>query len=221
MAEAAKKAGYTGIIVTDHNWNGNCNVDKSLPWEQWVRGFCRGYEEAHEWGEKNGLSVFFGYEAGYEGTDFLVYGVDGDWLIAHPEIKDATVPEQHKIIRDAGGMVIHAHPFREEWYIPEVRLFPKDVDGAEGINATHSNPLSLSHNDPEYDTKAIAYIRENGLLMTAGSDVHTTTMFGGGVAFKHKLNSIHDYVAAILADEDRLLTNGVDWYDKNGNKLTK
>lgn len=219
MAAAAKRAGYTGIIVTDHNWNGNCSVDRDLPWSEWVHEFCRGYEDAREWGEQNGLSVFFGYEAGYQGTEFLVYGVDEDWLIAHPEIKDATVPEQHELIRQAGGMVIHAHPFREEWYIPEIRLYPGDVDGVEAVNATHSNSLSQSHNDPDYDARAIAYGGEYKLPMTAGSDVHTSRMFGGGVAFRRKLRSIQDYVAAILSDEDRVLTNGVQWFDKAGNFL--
>ena len=32
MAEACKAAGYTGIIVTDHNWGGNTAVNRYLPW---------------------------------------------------------------------------------------------------------------------------------------------------------------------------------------------
>jgi hypothetical protein len=219
MAEAAKKAGYSGIIVTDHSWYGNCNVDNALPWSDWVSEFCKGYEDAKSWGDKNDLSVFFGYESCYKGTEFLVYGVDGQWLAAHPEIKDATIPEQHALINSAGGMVIHAHPYREEWYIPEIRLFPEDVDGVEGVNATHSSPLSTAHKDPNFNTRAISYAKEHNLPMTAGSDVHTTLMFGGGVAFDHKLNSISDYITAIRTNSDRLLTDGAKWYDKNGNSI--
>ena len=33
MAQACKDAGYTGIIVTNHNWHGNHCIDPSLPWE--------------------------------------------------------------------------------------------------------------------------------------------------------------------------------------------
>ena len=51
--------------------------------------------------------------------------------------------EQYELVHAAGGMVIHAHPYREEDYIPEVRLFPEWVDGVEGINATHSSSISL------------------------------------------------------------------------------
>lgn len=216
VAKAAKDAGYTGIIITDHNWYGNNCIDRKLPWSQWVTEFCKGYEHAKEAGDRIGLDVFFGYEANYRGTEFLIYGVDKEWLIAHPEIKDASISEQYRLIHEAGGMVIQAHPFRKEDYIPEIRLFPDDVDGAEGINATHSSHLSKSHNDPEFDTLAIAYAREHQLPMTAGSDTHSTMLLGGGMAFKRRLASIQDYCHAILSGEDYVLTNGDNWFDKTG-----
>lgn len=219
MAQAAKDAGYTGIIITDHSWYGNSCIDRSLPWEEWIEQFSKGYENAKNKGEQIGLDVFFGYESCYQGTEFLIYGVDKEWLKRHPQIKDASIKEQHHLIRQAGGMVIHAHPFREEAYIPQIRLFPEDVDGVEGINASHSSHLSNSHNDPAFDVRAIAYAKEHGLFMTAGSDVHTTRLFGGGVAFKRKLRSVRDYCQAVLSGEDYLLTNGDQWFDKNGVRL--
>ncbi|MGN1180196.1 MAG: PHP domain-containing protein [Suilimivivens sp.] len=219
MARACKEAGYTGIIITDHNWYGNSCIDRSLPWEQWVEVFCRGYENAKKWGDENGLQVFFGYESCYRGTEFLIYGVDGQWLVDHPEIKDASIEEQYRLIHEAGGMVIQAHPFRKEDYIPEIRLFPEWTDGAEGINATHSCHLSKNHNDPEWDNQAIAYSLQHNLPMTAGSDVHSTLIFGGGVAFKRRLKSIRDYCDAILSGEDYILTNGDEWFDKKGEKI--
>ena len=98
MAKAAKEAGYTGVIITNHNWYGNNCIDSRLPWEAWIEQYSKGYENARQWGSENGLQVFFGYEAGYDGTEFLVYGVDKNWLISHPEIKDASVKEQYRLI---------------------------------------------------------------------------------------------------------------------------
>lgn len=221
MARACKEAGYTGIFVTNHNWYGNHCIDDTLSWEQWVKHYAKGYEEAKAWGDENGLDVFFGYEAGYRGTEFLVYGIDVAWLIEHPEIREATVEEQYRWIHEAGGMVIHAHPFRKEPYIPKIRLFPRYVDGVEGINATHSNPESISHNNPLFDEEAIAYSRMHQLPMTAGSDVHSTHILGGGVAFRRKLRDAVDYCQAIQSHEDYVLTNGVDWYNREGKKLSK
>ena len=219
MAKAYKEAGYTGIIITDHNWGGNCSLKRSKPFTEWVTEFVTGYEQAKEYGDNVGLQVFFGYEAGYQGTEFLIYGVDGNWLKKNPEIQTATVKEQYEMIHDAGGMVIHAHPFREEPYIPEIRLFPEYVDGVEGINATHSNHLSKSHNVKEFDDRAVQYANEHQLPITAGSDMHWIQLFGGGMAFKRKLDSIADYKAALLEGEDYILTNGDSWFDKRGNRL--
>ena len=114
---------------------------------------------------------------------------------------------------------MHALPFREAGYISEIRLFPECVDGVETVNATHSCHLSQSHNNPEFDVRARAYARENHLPMTAGSDIHDTRLLGGGVAFKRKLKSVKDYCNAILTGEDYLLTNGDNWFDKNGSLI--
>lgn len=219
MARAAKAAGYSGVMITDHSWYGNNCIASSLPWDQWIRDFCKGYEDAKGWGDENDFSVFFGYEASYEGTDFLIYGVDKEWLIAHPEIKNASVPEQYRLIHDAGGMVIHAHPCREAEYIKESRFFPEYVDGAEAVNAAHSNSRSTSHNKVIYDKRAIEYAKEYHLRMTAGSDSHNLPLLGGGLAFKRKLDSVEDFCKAILTGEDYIMTNGERWFEKNGMEL--
>ncbi len=219
MARACKEYGYTGIFVTDHNWGGNTRIDRSLPWEQWIDRFCEGYEHAKAEGERIGLDVFFGCETGFAGTEFLLYGIDKLWMKSHPALRTATVEEQYRLVHEAGGLVMHAHPYREEPYIPEIRLFPEWVDGVEGINATHSNSRSMAHKDHAYDVKAVQYARKHGLPMSAGSDIHTVQLLGGGVAFSRRLASARDYVTAILTGEDYVLTDGEAWYDKNGNEL--
>lgn len=115
--------------------------------------------------------------------------------------------------------MVHAHPYREAGYIPDVRLYPRWVDGVEGVNATHSNSKSRAHNDPEFDRRAIAYAGKHGLPLTAGSDAHGTMLFGGGVAFRRRLVSAQDYVQAVLCGEDYVLTNGEVWFDRSGNMI--
>jgi len=218
MAQAAREYGYAGIIVTEHNWGGNTCIPRELPWEQWVDRFTKGYEDALAWGRQHDLDVFWGYEAGYEGTEFLIYGVTPQWMKEHPELREASVEEQYRLVHEAGGMVIHAHPYREEWYIPEIRLFPHAVDGVEGINATHSNSRSKAHNDSAFDARAIAYAREHDLPITAGSDIHNTALYGGGILFHRRLASIQEFIDTIRAG-DYLLTNGEILYDHLGNVI--
>lgn len=208
MARAYAEGGYTGIIVTDHFFYGNTAVDRSFAWREWVERYCLGYEHARVEGEKYGLQVFFGWESGYRGTEFLVYGLDKEWLLSHPEIRDATVEEQYKLVHKEGGIVIHAHPFREASYIEEIRLYPEYVDGVEGINAAHSGRTKMCSGHPEYNDRAEAYAAKHGLPMTAGSDQHTTEMIRGGMVFSRRLADIHDFTRAVLAEEAVRLLDG-------------
>ena len=61
-------------------------------------------------------------------------------------------------------------------------------------------------------------IKEN-LPMTAGSDVHSTVMFGGGMAFKKRLKSSKELCEEILRGTDYILTNGDRYYDHKGNVI--
>ena len=219
MVRAYKEAGYSGVMVTYHNWGGNTTVDPNLPWTQWIDVFFEGYFHAKEEGDKIGFPVYLGYEATHNGGhDFLIYGFDLDWMKRHPEIKTATVPEQLKIFHSVGGMVIQAHPYREASYIKEVVTYEKYVDGIEMFNSGH-----LSDNPEEdrsiWNEKAVKLANDNNLPGTAGSDQHSTDLDGGGTAFRTPLKDLKDYIKRIKNDEDRILTDGRFWYDKKGNKI--
>ena len=216
MALAAKEYGYTGIFVTDHNWGGNTTVDRTLTWDEWIERYSEGYRDAKRKGDEIDLDVFWGMEAAYIGTEFLIYGMTPEQFIANPCIRHCEIPELYRTVKKEGGLMVHAHPYREEAYIPEIRLFPDLVDGVEGINATHTNTKSKGHKDSSYDEKAILYANSHQLPMTAGSDIHSTELLGGGMAFRRRLESSQDFVKAVLSGEDYILTNGDNCYTKYG-----
>ena len=219
MVRAYKEAGYAGVMVTDHNWGGNTAIDRSLPWEEWIDKFFMGYRNAKAEGDKIGLPVFLGYEAGHDAHDFLIYGFTIEWMKAHPELHDADIPKQLKLLHSVGGMVIQAHPYREAAYISEIKTFEKYVDGIEMFNAAHVRPKEDGSNNRIWNDKAVALANANNLPGTAGSDQHSTNLYWGGTAFPTPLKSIEDYIKRIKNDEDRVLTDGVCWYDKKGNVL--
>lgn len=187
---AYKDAGYTGIIVTDHFFHGNCVVDRSLPWPEWVRRFCLGYEDALAEGRKQGLDVFFGWENNFDGDDYLVYGLDREWLLEHPEVVRWNREEQFLQVRKYGGCIVHAHPFRQHYYIHTVYLAPYYIDAVETANAGNNEAL--------YDAMADEYARILGLPAVAGSDIHNADdlLRSGpyGIELEEKLSSIDDYV---------------------------
>ena len=220
LVRAAKEAGYAGIMVTDHHWGGNTAISRDLPWEDFVEQFCKGYENAKEEGDKIGLDVFFGWESGYQGTEFLIYGLDKAWMLQHPELKEISIEEQYELVSKSGGMVIHAHPYREEWYIPEIRIYPEHVDAVEAINAAHSNPLSGAHFNPEYNRLAIEeYAKKYNLPVTAGSDVHSTVFIGGGIYFDEPLKDIQDYMTRVKNRNWTAITDGVDNWNTDLEKI--
>ncbi|MCR5591127.1 MAG: histidinol-phosphatase [Lachnospiraceae bacterium] len=214
MAKAHKEMGYTGMILTDHNWGGNTAVDRSLPWRDFVDRFFEPFYAAKKWGEANDFQVFPGYEAGYDGTEFLIYGLDIQWMREHPEIRDATVAEQFDIIHSGGALVVHAHPFREAFYIKEIRLFPEYVDGVEAVNAAHQMR-------PDFNEKALEYARKLGVFITGGSDSHSVSLLGGGMAFPQKIADINDFAATLKGarPDDYRVTDGINIYDAYGGKI--
>lgn len=224
MVRARKEGGFTGIILTEHNWKGNTAFDRNLPWAEWVKLYVDTYYEAKEAGDRIGLDVFWGYEAGSTGAiEFLVYGLEPEWLFDHPELRHAEREVHMKIARDAGAMVIQAHPFRKRDYIPEVKLFPELVHGAEVFNAGNYSreDRDAGRTISAFDEKALAYAKEYGLLMTAGSDGHSVKMRGAGMAFKRKLADIKDFCAAVMGGEEYLMYNGKLWFDRRGEPVTE
>lgn len=210
MARAYAEGGYTGMIVSDHFYYGNTAVDRNLSWEDWVGQYCLGYEHARAEGEKLGLQVFFAWESTYQGNDFLVGGLDKEWLLAHPEIREASIPEQYALVHEGGGILIHAHPYRQAHYIERVRLFPEYVDGVEVINVSNSDTKAHCLGHPEYNDMAWAYAREHHLPVTSGSDQHLVCMLYGGMVFSRKLEDIHDFAQAVLQGEAQALLAGGD-----------
>ena len=184
--------GYTGIIITDHFYRGNSAVDRSLPWEKWVHGFCRGFEDAREEGARRGLDVFFGWEETFDGDDYLVYGLDKEWLLKHPEARRWSRKEQFEEVARYGGCVVHAHPFRQYYYIKRIHLSMGLVDAVEAAN---------SGNDQSFDALAWAYAKRIRVPATAGSDIHSANDVRAGAVFgvilEKKMEAIGDYVNAI------------------------
>ncbi len=189
MARTCKEAGYDGMFVTDHFYYGNTCVDRSLPWAEWARQFSLGYYHAKEEGDRIGLRVCFGWEYSWDGNDFLTYGLSPQWLAAHPEVITVTPYEYLKLIRASGGCIVHAHPFRQESYVPMIKLLPDLVDAVEVYNG--------GNHEDAYNDRALWYAESYGLKQTSGSDTHWSGVFTGGILTDCEMNSTADYGSLI------------------------
>ena len=204
MADYYKKAGYTGIVVTDHFFNGNCAVGPVLAWRERVELFCGGYEQAKKRGDEIDLDVFFGFEWNYAGTEFLVYNLDKQWLRENPQIMQMDLCDVLALFRAAGGFVIHAHPFRRVYYIDMFRLIPDRVDAVEAFNSGHT------HYGATANRMAEIYAAAYHLPATAGSDRHAAFADGrhSGVALPFRAGNLAELSDMIAGGDTELMCDG-------------
>ena len=159
-----KELGYDGIFITNHFLDGNiCHDIRNRPYEEQINFYFSDFEEGLRLGRQVGLKVFSGVELSYKGTDFLIYGPDKEWYLAHPEIMNMEKSEELPFLMQEGALVIQAHPYREEFYIDHIRLFPRCVHGAEIINSSQAEYMN---------EMAAVYAKRYGLFETCGSDNH-------------------------------------------------
>ena len=193
-----KAMGYQGIFVTDHFFGGNTAAPRTGKWKDRIDWFCSGFEDAWNEGQKVGLDVFFGWEENFNGDEYLIYGLDKQFMLDHPEMEHWTRREQYEQVHAAGGCVIQAPPFRMRDYLSAIHICTRYTDGVEVANA--GNP-------PVQDAFTARYAKVHGLYTTAGSDNHRskadTVLFGVGL--DKRIDSVDEWVAHILNREPHTL----------------
>ena len=195
--EYYKSLGYDGVFITNHFIGGNINIDNDASYEEKVEFYFSDYEQGVELGKKLGIKVFCGIETCYRGTEFLVYGLDKEWFLSHPEIMEMKKSDELNFLRENGALVIQAHPYREASYINHIRLFPRNIDGVEVINASR----------PDNDNRmADVYADYYGLVKSAGSDNHSAGRIKilAGICTDTPIDSVDDFINTVKTGELRI-----------------
>ncbi|MBC8577267.1 PHP domain-containing protein [Yanshouia hominis] len=168
--------GYDAVIVTDHFSRSVNGTAEGQVWDTVCDNFLSGWRAAKKAGELIGLHVYLGMELRfpYDENDFLVYGFDEAFLYEHPWIYEKNLETFSKLAHENGLLIIQAHPFRE-------MCFAADASCLDGVEVKNYNPRHDSR-----DAMALAWARQNHLLMSAGSDYHQITDFSGaGIQMEH------------------------------------
>ncbi len=201
LAEALHKGGYQGCVMTNHFINGNCGIDRNLPWEEFVRQYELDYIACKEAAKKYDLDVIFGIEENvYNMLEVLFYGIKPKMLYEHPELATADHKMWYQIMKSYGDVIcIQAHPFRERDYIPKPQMLPLEyIDGLEVHNASN-----MEKNNRE----AEIYAKEHSeLILISGSDAH----FGkdvcrGGIEVTRRIRNQEELVEVLRTGEYTLI----------------
>ena len=161
MAELYAQAGYGGIVITDHFTRYQRFAGEQDPRRR-ADAFLAGYRAARRAGEALGLTVLPGLELRFDhgDEDFLVFGVDEEWIYAHSDAYHLGRKAFHRLAQVDRLLVVQAHPCRPGLRRADHRV----IDGVEVVNR---NPRQQNNNG-----EALRFAKRYGLLGTGGSDAH-------------------------------------------------
>jgi len=162
-------AGFDGVAITDHIHDYMLSCFKGK-WDLCIDYFLKGYKKAKKHGRKLGINIILGAELRFDrhSSDYLVYGMDEDFLRAHPFINRLTPREFFK--RHGNDLlIIQAHPFRNGDMLSD----PSCIHGLEVFNG---NP---NHSNRNGMAKAF-YKAHPKLLPFSASDAHDVENVGMG-----------------------------------------
>lgn len=187
IVAAYHQKGYRGIVITNHYF------DLSLEWykndlagcghEGILDFYLRGYRLARQAGERLGMTVLLGIELRFDGTinDYLVYGIDEDFLYRSPLLNTLNLDSFLKIL-PTGALVYQAHPFRDGMTVTS----PSKLFGIEVYNGG---------TDDARNRFAELWADMHGLRKISGSDFHGPQHLArGGVDFENEVTDIETLV---------------------------
>ena len=219
MVRFYKDRGYSGFVLADHFSGNTAFQDPNMPWKDRVNAFCDIYETALDEVEKigGGIKVFLGMEFAIRsrpedirycfGNDFVITNLTREWILEHEDAFGLNFNLVCDAVHEAGGFVIHAHPFLEAPWVRSIQLYPRKVDAVEIVNAGGSDFM----ND-----NAKWYADRYNLPYTAGSDIHhASTKKLAAVETETPCETVVDLITAIKErkvnirrfDADELLAN--------------
>lgn len=204
LVQAYHRAGFAGLVLTDHFIFGNTAVDRKLPWESRMRCYHQAYLDAKEAGAALDFDVIFGIEHAYgDGKEVLIYGIDLDFLLANPDIPTLSLDELTRRVQKYGGIVVQAHPYRNRSYV-NMAVGPRAdlVDGIEVCNAC---------NKPGEDRQALELARLKDYIITCGGDIHVADdprLGMTGIALPYRIHDEKELVAALKRRDHQFIIAG-------------
>ena len=199
MIDAYKKAGYSTIVVTDHCSKNKMERLGNISWKEKIDYVHKGFNIAKLYGNKLGMNILRGVEITLQITDsdYLVYGIDENFLYENERIYEYTLEKLYKICKEKGYLLVQAHPFRDN-----IQLAPLEyIDGIEVYNGCHDE---VSRNN-----KALEYGKNTNKILTSGSDFHSLNdLARGGIVTREEIKDINKLVDVLKTRNFELIQNG-------------
>lgn len=194
--ERYKKAGYDGIVITDHFSGLTFPPLNYFNHSQNAEHYLKGYREALRAAGED-FTILLGMEIRFLLTpnDYLVYGVTEEFVKNAGNFLFMNQKRLYSSVKEAGFLLVQAHPFRG--YVSRGKS--RYLDGVEGFNGKTK--------DPEEDNKALLWAKKNKLrIITSGSDYHhPDSRIAGGIETEEKIKTNSDLLRILRSGEYSLI----------------
>lgn len=176
MVELYVKAGFDGLIITDHYFDGFFESLKG-DWKYKAERYLEGVYKAKKIGKEKGIKIYTGMEIGFVGSlnHYLVFGVTEQFIIENKELYKIGLENFRKICIENDFLLFQAHPFRDG-------MTRADTNLLDGIEVFNGHPEQRSRNEMSIEHA----ILHNKKLMS-GSDCHHAHHVGRGGIYLRKL----------------------------------
>ena len=127
------KAGYGGIVVTNHYAHKEfLRQGFSCP-KEYAEKFLSWIENAEKVGKEKGIKIFYGMEVRlvYNYTEYMLYGFDKNFVLENPELYNLTQEQLFDLANKNNVFMYQTHPFRNG----VIAGNPKYMHGAEYFEA--------------------------------------------------------------------------------------
>ncbi len=206
IAEEYFKAGYGGIVLTNHYAGGPFESYPGENKKQKLDFYFSLVQKFRDCCAKYGIKVFYGAETravrktGY--SEYMLFGFEEKFLYDNKPLFEYTQEEMFRIADKNGVFMYQTHPFREGVNVGD----PNYLHGVETFNG-HFHHVNNNH-------LALELCEKHGLIKTSGTDYHH---FGqpitAGLYVPENINTnsaLADYIvsgkAQMIMEEEKYLT---------------
>lgn len=202
LVELYLAAGYHTVVLTNHFSRITFSApaaEGATEWKDKVQFFLSDHLKMKA-AAQGRLHVLLGMEFRldcHEETDLLVYGLGEAFLLKNSDILQLDLKEFSARIKSAGGLLIQAHPFRDNVVISDPAL----IDGVEAWNCSSRH---ASRNDV-----AEFWADRFSMIKTSGSDLHRSYQtIGGGIVTSAPITSNEELLVALRTGAYQLIRGG-------------
>lgn len=198
VADRYLEAGYSTVVVTNHLFEKTWAKQPPMTWDEKVDFYLSGYKKMKDYAGDR-MNILLGCELRFTEAinDYLIVGITEEFLRSHPFLFRVTLKEFAPYAREAGFLIVQAHPFRNGITIKD----PNDLDGIEIFNGHRKQE---SRNDI-----ALAWCRRFGKIPTSGSDFHDEDHeTAGGILTNDPITSNEELLAVLKSGNYTLRCSG-------------